>query len=78
MSQSPRQFGNASALVDDETVQRVTRLVDRLGVGKAQLRLGVSTQTFAQAREGGRIKCETRDRIVAVLDREEACAASGT
>lgn len=75
MSAAPRQLGNATLLVDAVTMTRVKVLIGRIGFVEARTRLHVSDHTLEQARDGDRMKRETRDRIVEALTREEAKAS---
>ncbi len=68
---SHRPLGDTPVLVDEALTRRVRALTHRLGRNGAQRALGVSDATFAAARDRGRLKTETRDRIVATLDRLE-------
>jgi hypothetical protein len=58
-------------MLDEAFTKRVRALALRIGVHRLRDLLGVSNATFAAARDRGRMKLETRDRIVTALDRIE-------
>lgn len=79
MSRCVVTSGYGSVVVDDVLMKRVRALITRVGLRGAQSALGVGNATFAAARDRGRMKASTRERIVKELDRldRETAATNG-
>ncbi len=70
---NPQQLRACVVVTDDITAARVRRLVERCGSVRAAVAiLGIGEQTFAAARDRGRMMRTTRDRLLAALERAEA------
>lgn len=73
MTRTPNLLGMGdTVLVDATTQRRVRSLASRHTVTRARALLEVSDMTFTNVRDGGRIRCGTLGRVVAVLDEVDA------
>jgi hypothetical protein len=71
-SRGPRLMGNGSEILNEVDTARVRKVIARMGITKAPLRLGISMHVIEQARDFGRISRPVMVRLMVAVGREEA------